>query len=74
MEQHYHTSTIGDGIIQTHLFTTSLVGLKVADSVEDQLLLLFRENHLHIDGQGGTSTEDKLFMPLCRSEGATYML
>lgn len=39
MEQHHHASTVRDGIIQTHLLAASLVGLKVADSVEDQLLL-----------------------------------
>ena len=48
MKQHHHASTIGDSIIQTHLLTASFVSLKVTHCVEDQLLLLLRENHLRI--------------------------
>ena len=46
MKEHHHTSTIGDGIIQTHLLTAPLVGIKVADRVQDQLLLFIANNHL----------------------------
>ena len=46
MKQHHHTSTIGDSIIQTHPLTALLVGIKVADRVQDKLLLLLAKNHL----------------------------
>ena len=46
MKQHYHACTIGDGIVQPHALPAALVRLKVANCVQNQLLLLFRQNHL----------------------------
>ena len=49
MEKHHHSRTISDGIVKPHLLATTLVCLKVADSVQDELLLLLGKNHLFND-------------------------
>ena len=53
VEQHHHPSTIGDGVVQTHLPATPLVALEVTDCVQNQLLLLLAQNHLVREGEGG---------------------
>ena len=53
VEQHHHPSTIGDGVVQTHLPATPLVALEVTDCVQNQLLLFLAQNHLMKEGGGG---------------------
>ena len=48
MEQQHHPCTVSDRIIQPQLPTTSLVCLKVADCVINQLLLFFAQYNLYI--------------------------
>ena len=53
MKQHDHASPIGDGIIQAHPLAATLVVLKVANSIVDELLLFLGKNHLNRQGEGG---------------------
>ena len=46
MEQQDHACPVRDGIVQTHLLATALERLKVADSVENELLLFLAQDHL----------------------------
>lgn len=46
MKQHHHSSPIRDGIVHTHSLPASLVVLKVADRVVNELLLFLGENNL----------------------------
>ena len=55
MEQHHHPGAVGDGVVQTHPLAAALVHLKVADGVQDELLLFLGKDHLteHEGGGGG---------------------
>ncbi len=46
IEQQHHASTVRDCIVQAHVLTTALEGLKVAHCVQNQTLLLLTQDNL----------------------------